>query len=102
MLRITRVNANLALRDGDVIAYANIVFDDVFMVRNLRVVKRDDGDGRMVMMPSRQNKAGEYRDVAHPITQECRQMIEMEVLARVDALLAQPQPRADTGADKTE
>ena len=59
-------------------AYATIVFDDCFLVRDLRVIHGKKG--LFVAMPNRRTKEGGYRDLAHPITQDLRERIERVVL----------------------
>ena len=59
-------------------AYASIVFDQCFIVRDLKVI---DGDTKLfVAMPSKKMKDGSYRDTAHPLNSEMREMIESRVL----------------------
>jgi stage V sporulation protein G len=59
-------------------AYASIVFDQCFIVRDLKVI---DGDTKLfVAMPSKKMKDGSYRDTAHPLNSEMREMIELRVL----------------------
>ena len=59
-------------------AYASIVFDQCFIVRDLKVI---DGDTKLfVAMPSKKMKDGSYRDTAHPLNSTMREMIESRVL----------------------
>jgi stage V sporulation protein G len=59
-------------------AYATITFDNCFVVRNLKVI--DGNSGLFVAMPSKKRKDGTYRDMAHPLNNETRRMIEGKVL----------------------
>lgn len=59
-------------------AYASIVFDNCFIVRDLKVI---DGDKKLfVAMPSKKMKDGSYRDTVHPLNNATRQMIETSVI----------------------
>lgn len=59
-------------------AYALIVFDDCFIVRDLKVIH---GDSKVfVAMPSKRMKDGTFRDTVHPLNNTTRQMIEESVL----------------------
>ena len=59
-------------------AYASIVFDDCFIVRDLKVI---NGDSKLfVAMPSKKMKDGSYRDTVHPLNNATRQKIESDVL----------------------
>jgi len=69
-----------------VCAVASITIDDEFVVHDLRVV---DGDkGLFVAMPSRKLPNGEYRDVAHPINTQTREMLQEVVLAEFKHMMA--------------
>jgi stage V sporulation protein G len=59
-------------------AIAAITIDDCFVVHELRVIEGDTG--LFVAMPSRKRASGEYKDIAHPINQETREMIENKVI----------------------
>jgi stage V sporulation protein G len=77
-MEITEVR--LTLRDEEKLkAFVSITFDNAFVVRGLKVI--DGNTGMFVAMPSRRRKDGEFRDIAHPINNETRRMIEDAVLA---------------------
>ena len=59
-------------------AYATITFDNCFVVRDLKVISGNNG--LFVAMPSKKRKDGTYRDTAHPLNNQTRQMIESKVL----------------------
>ncbi|MCX5806256.1 MAG: septation regulator SpoVG [Proteobacteria bacterium] len=59
-------------------AYASIVFDNCFIVRDLKVI---NGDSKLfVAMPSKKMKDGSYRDTVHPLNNATRQKIELSVI----------------------
>ena len=55
-------------------AYVTITIDNVFVVRALKIISGNDG--LFVAMPSKKRKDGQFRDIAHPLNQETREMIE--------------------------
>jgi len=59
-------------------AVGSLVLDRVFQVEHIHVVQRPDGS-LLVAMPSRY-EAGNYHDVAHPITAEFRAELDKAVL----------------------
>lgn len=66
------------VRDRRVRAYASIVLDDCFIVRDLKVIH---GESKLfVAMPSKKMKDGSYRDTVHPLNNTTRQKIEVSVL----------------------
>lgn len=58
-------------------AYVSITLDDVFVIRDLKVIQGHGG--LFVAMPSKKRKDGQYRDIAHPLNQETREHIENAV-----------------------
>ncbi len=60
-------------------AYATITFDHCFVVRDLKVIQGNNG--LFVAMPSKKRKDGTFKDTAHPLNTDTREMIEHEVLA---------------------
>ena len=76
-MNITEININV--RDEDKLkAFVNITFDDVFVVRGLKVIQGKSG--LFVCMPSRKMVDGTYKDIAHPISNEFRQSMEQLIL----------------------
>jgi stage V sporulation protein G len=59
-------------------AFASVTFDDVFVVHSLRVI--EGSNGLFVRMPNRKTKDGEFKDIAHPITREFKDVIEKAVM----------------------
>lgn len=57
---------------------ASVLLDDSFAVHDIRIIEGDNG--LFIAMPSRKTATGGYRDIAHPINQEVRQMFEEEIL----------------------
>jgi len=64
--------------DGRLKAYATIVFDNAFIIRDLKVI--EGHKGLFVSMPSRKRKDGTFRDVVHPLNPETRRSIEDRVI----------------------
>ncbi len=57
---------------------ASVVIDECFAVHDIRVIEGDNG--LFIAMPSRQTATGGYRDIAHPINAETRQIFEKEII----------------------
>ena len=80
-----------AEKDNKLCAFANITFDDCFVVRGLKVI--EGSKGLFVVMPSRKVRGDDYRDVAHPITAEFKDYIQKEVLKAYE-LYIEHEPQA--------
>ncbi len=61
-------------------AYASITFNDSFIVRGLKVI--EGSKGCFVVMPSKKLANGNYKDIAHPLNNETRKIIEKKVLEK--------------------
>lgn len=68
-------------------AFASVVFDGCFMVNDIKVIR--GRDGLFISMPSRKKKNGEFKDVAHPLNNDTRRMIEGHVLGEYERILAE-------------
>lgn len=95
-MKITEVRI-FPRRDGDkkLKAFVTMTLDDCFVIRDVKVI--EGNKGLFVAMPSRKvEKRGDsepaevsrvdHRDIAHPITTDCREYIQRTVL---DAYYAQ-------------
>ena len=79
MIRITEVRVHLLEhQDSNLRAYANITFDDCFVVHGIKVVQGEKG--LFIGMPRRQKLDGSSQDIAHPVTNETRQLVERRIL----------------------
>lgn len=72
-IRIRRVNSA-----GRMKAVVSVTFDNQFVVHDIKVV--EGNNGFFVAMPSRKGADGEFRNVAHPITTETRNMMQTMIL----------------------
>jgi len=77
-MKITEVKIFPATDSGRLKAYVTIVFDDCFIVRDLKVI--EGHKGFFVSMPSRRRKDGTFRDIVHPLNSEMRSQIEERVI----------------------
>jgi stage V sporulation protein G len=64
--------------DNKVKAIVSVVFDSMFVVHELKVI--EGTNGVFVAMPRRKTAEGEFKDQAHPITAEARELIHKAVL----------------------
>jgi stage V sporulation protein G len=58
----------------------SITFDDVFVVHDIKVIEGEKG--YFIAMPSRKAADGEFRDIAHPINSETRELIQNIILEK--------------------
>ena len=79
-MQITDIKIRKAFEDGPMKAVVSVTFDNQFAVHDIKVIYANDK--HFIVMPSRKNADGTYRDIAHPINAEFRAQMEKEVLAR--------------------
>ncbi len=77
-MKITEVKVYPAKENGRLKAYATIIFDNDFIVRDLKVIEGEKG--LFVSMPSRRRKDGSFRDIVHPLNADTRKMIEESII----------------------
>lgn len=72
-MKITEVKV-FPVNEDRLKAYVSITIDSSFVVRDLKIIQGTSG--LFVAMPSKKRKDGQFRDIAHPLNQETRTMIE--------------------------
>jgi len=78
-MEITEVKVFPVRNNGRLKAYASIVFDNSFIVRDMKVI--EGHKGLFVSMPSRRRRDGSFRDIAHPLHTDMRNAIEESVIS---------------------
>ncbi len=58
--------------------FATVTFDSCFVVRDIKIIAGTNG--LFVAMPSKKRKDGTYRDTAHPLNSEMRDVLESRIL----------------------
>jgi stage V sporulation protein G len=81
-------------------AYVSIVLDDCFLVSDLKVIHGPNG--LFISMPSKRKKNGEFKDVAHPLNRETREMMERRILEEYQKAKAAAPPAAKAEARSSE
>jgi stage V sporulation protein G len=81
-------------------AYITIVLDNCFVVRDLKIISGTAG--LFVAMPSKRRKDGTFKDIAHPLNQATREVMEKKILDAYLAELKNPTPRAAHADVQTE
>jgi len=97
-MEITEVRVFPVTSEERLKAYATITVDNVFLIRDLRII--NGNAGLFVAMPSRKMKDGSFKDIAHPLNSETRQAIEIRVLAEYERELANPAKREPAPKNK--
>jgi len=84
-MEITEIKV-FAVTEEKLKAFVSVVFDQCFMVNDIKVIQGKDG--LFISMPSRRKKNGDYKDVAHPLNNETRRWLEDRVLGEYQKVLS--------------
>ena len=94
-MKVTEIKV-FPVREEKLKAFVSIVIDHCFMVNDIKVIKGKED--LFISMPSRRKKNGKIKDVAHPLNNETRQMLEGLILdeyRRAIGELTTPRPQLD-------
>ena len=72
-IKVRKINA-----EGRMKAVVSVTFDDAFVVHDIKVINARDK--YFIVMPSRKNPDGTYRDIVHPINAPFRAELEHAVI----------------------
>lgn len=78
MINITDVKIIKTEGNFRVKGIASITIDDSFVVHDIKIIETQEE--LFVAMPSRRTPTGEFKDIAHPINAEAREIIQKAVL----------------------
>ena len=82
-MEITNVRVRVVEKENSKMrGFASVTIDDQFVVHDIRILEGENG--LFLAMPSKQTAPGEYRDIAHPINQEARQVFTETILAEYE------------------
>lgn len=77
-MNITDVRIRKIAKEGNMKAIVSITFDNEFVIHDIKVIEGENG--LFIAMPSRKTSEGEYRDIAHPISQAVREKVQNVIL----------------------
>ena len=86
-IRVRRINA-----DGRMKAVVSVTFDDAFVIHDIKVIEGQDK--LFIAMPSRKTPENEYKDIAHPINMEMRELLQQRIIDKYESTLVQDELNA--------
>lgn len=78
IMQITDIKVRKFFEEGPMKAIASVTFDDCLAVHDVKVIYARDR--YFIVMPSRKNPDGTYRDIVHPINSDFRSALEEAVI----------------------
>ena len=95
-MEITDIKVRKLFDDGPMKAIVSVTFDNELALHDVKVINARDR--YFIVMPSRKNPDGTYRDIVHPINAEFRGMLEAEVIKAYEEELARAAAERETEA----
>ena len=80
--------------DGPMKAIASVTFDEQLAVHDIKVIYARER--YLIVMPSRKNPDGTYRDIVHPINSTFRTQLESTVLEAYERAVAEAEALKET------
>jgi len=93
-MQITDIKIRKFFDEGPMKAVASVTFDDALAVHDIKVIYARDRF--FIVMPSRKNPDGTYRDIVHPINADFRGHLEEEVIRAYEEELARAAAERET------
>lgn len=84
MINITNVKVIKTEDNYKVKGIASITIDDSFVVHDIKILESEKG--LFVAMPSRRLPSGEFKDIAHPINAETRELMQKAILSEYEKI----------------
>ena len=84
---ITDIKIRKVFDESPMKAIVSVTFDDQLAVHDIKVINTKDK--LFIVMPSRKNADGTYRDIAHPINADFRASLEKAVIEAYEAKLSE-------------
>ena len=87
-IRVRRINADRRMK-----AAVSVTFDDAFVIHDIKVIEGQDK--LFIAMPSRKTPEGEFKDIAHPINAETRELLHSSILQKYQEVLEEAEHEAE-------
>lgn len=79
-MQITDIRIRVVSNESKMKAVASVTFDDAFVVHDIKIIEGEKG--LFIAMPSKKTYNDEYRDIAHPINGEMRNLLQEAIVER--------------------
>ncbi|MDO4772486.1 MAG: septation regulator SpoVG [Bacillota bacterium] len=83
-IRIKKING-----EGKKKAIVSVTFDNMFVVHDIKII--DGQNGLFIAMPSKKIGEADFRDIAHPINSEARNILQSKIFKAYEAMDDEPE-----------
>ncbi len=84
-MEITDIKIRKTFEEGPLKAILSVTFDDSLALHDVKIINADSR--QFVVMPSRKNPDGTYKDIVHPINSDFRRKLEEKLLSAYNTYL---------------
>ena len=95
-MNITDVRVRKVTEEGKMKAIVSVTFDDCFVVHDIKIIEGQEG--LFIAMPSRKMPDGEFKDIAHPINSETRNLVAEAVFKAYEEKRAEESENVEEAA----
>jgi len=81
-MEITDVRIRRIDIEGKMKAVVSVTLDNQFVIHDIKIIESQNG--LFIAMPSRKTPDGEFKDIAHPINAETREMLQTAILEKYE------------------
>ena len=82
-MEITDVRIRRIDIEGKMKAVVSVTLDNQFVIHDIKIIESQNG--LFIAMPSRKTPDGEFKDIAHPINAETREMLQTAILGKYES-----------------
>ena len=83
-MQITDIRVKKISSEGKMKAVVSVTFDDAFVVHDIKVIEGQDK--LFTAMPSRKTPENEFKDIAHPINSQMRELLEKAIIDKYNEI----------------
>ncbi|MBE7053297.1 MAG: septation regulator SpoVG [Ruminococcaceae bacterium] len=86
-MEITDIRIRQIAQEGKMKAVVSVTFDNAFVVHDIKII--EGVDKLFIAMPSRKTPENEYKDIAHPINMEMRELLQQRIIDKYESTILQ-------------
>ena len=84
---ITDIRIRQIDQEGKMRAVVSVTFDNCFVVHDIKII--EGTDKLFIAMPSRKTPDNEFKDIAHPINTDMRELLQTSILEKYNSAVIQ-------------
>ena len=91
-MEITDIRIRQIAETGKMKAVVSVTFDNCFVVHDIKIIEGQDK--LFIAMKKRKTPENEYKDIAHPINMEMRELLQQRIIDKYESTLVQDELNA--------